>query len=76
MFHDLTMFAPYDVEISATSDAALRALLGEFMDDGVVAGVQTPVQTSGQPDVLWIPAPKEMLRRILRTLGMCRRGWT
>ena len=52
-------------EFIATSDTALRALLGEFMDHGVVASVQNP----GQPDVLWIPAPKEMLRRILSALG-------
>ena len=49
----------------ATSDTALRGLLGEFMDHGVVASVQTP----GHPDVLWIPASKETLRRILKEMG-------
>lgn len=64
MQYDL-LFQAARQDIIATSDTALRALLGEFMDHGVVASVQTP----GQPDVLWIPAPKEMLRRILKTLG-------
>jgi origin recognition complex subunit 2 len=63
MQYDL-LFQAARLEFIATSDTALRALLGEFMDHGVVASVQMP----GQPDVLWIPAPKEMLRRILRAM--------
>ncbi len=46
-----------------TNDTALRALLGEFMDHGVVVSVQTP----GHADVL--PASKETLRRILKGMG-------
>ncbi len=49
----------------ATNDTALRALLGEFIDHGVVVSVQIP----GYPDVLWIPASKETLRRILKGMG-------
>ena len=64
MQYDL-LFQAARQEFIATSDTALRALLGEFMDHGVVASVQTP----GEPDVLWIPAPKEMLQRILRAMG-------
>jgi len=43
----------------ATNETALRALLGELMDHGLVVSVQIP----GHPDVLWIPASKETLRR-------------
>ena len=64
MQYDL-LFQAARAEFLATSDTALRALLGEFTDHGVVTSVQTP----GQPDVLWIPASREMLRRILRALG-------
>lgn len=52
-------------EFIATNDTVLRALLGEFMDHGVLASAKTP----GHPDVLWIPASKETLRRILRGMG-------
>jgi origin recognition complex subunit 2 len=64
MQYDL-LFQAARQEFIATSDTALRALLGEFMDHGVVASVQMV----GQPEVLWIPAPKEMLRRILKAMA-------
>jgi origin recognition complex subunit 2 len=64
MQYDL-LFQVARKELIATNDTALRALLGEFMDHGVVASVQKP----GHPDVLWIPASKEALRRILREMG-------
>jgi origin recognition complex subunit 2 len=45
----------------ATSDTALRALLGEFMDHEMV-------KAGGQPEALWIPATKEVIRRALQGL--------
>ncbi|PVF94645.1 origin recognition complex subunit 2 [Serendipita vermifera] len=48
-------------EFLATSDVALRALLGEFMDHEMI-------KSGGQPEVLWIPAGKEVIRRVLQKL--------
>jgi origin recognition complex subunit 2 len=48
-------------EFLATSDVALRALLGEFMDHDMI-------KSGGQPEVLWIPAGKEVMRRVLQKL--------
>lgn len=45
----------------ATSDVALRALLGEFMDHGMI-------KIGGQPETLWIPATKEIIRRVLQNI--------
>ena len=52
-------------QLIATNDTALRALLGKFMDHEVVVSVRIP----GHSDVLWIPASKETLRRILKGMG-------
>ena len=49
----------------ATSDTALRALLGEFKDHGLIlAGVAT----GGSGDTLWIPLRKERLVRVLKSI--------
>lgn len=48
----------------ATNDTALRALLGEFRDHGLVlAGAG-----SGGGDTLWIPLRKERLVRVLKSI--------
>ncbi|KAJ8583922.1 origin recognition complex subunit 2, partial [Rhizopogon salebrosus TDB-379] len=50
----------------ATNDTALRALLGEFRDHGLVLSASQP-GTSGS-EVLWIPLRKERLSRLVGTL--------
>ncbi|KAI0269847.1 origin recognition complex, subunit 2 [Gloeopeniophorella convolvens] len=50
----------------ATSDTALRALLGEFRDHGLVATVSTGAMGAGE--TLWIPLHKERLARLLEGL--------
>jgi origin recognition complex subunit 2 len=50
----------------ATSDGALRALLGEFRDHGLV--VSAGLGSAGSREVLWIPMRKERLAKILSTL--------
>ena len=59
---------PYDVlfaaardKFIATNDTALRALLHEFRDHGLVVG-------AGSPEALWIPMRKERLASVLKTL--------
>jgi len=47
----------------ATNDTALRALLGEFKDHGLVVTVGTGVMGSGE--TLWIPLRKERLTKLL-----------
>ena len=47
----------------ATNDTALRALLGEFKDHGLVVTVGSGVMGSG--DMLWIPLRKERLTKLL-----------
>lgn len=47
----------------ATNDTALRALLGEFRDHGLVVTVGTGVMGSGE--MLWIPLRKERLTKLL-----------
>ena len=47
----------------ATNDTALRALLGEFRDHGLVVAVGTGVMGSGE--MLWIPLRKERLTKLL-----------
>lgn len=61
MQYDL-LFNEARKEFLATSDVALRALLGEFMDHGMVL-------SGGTPEVLWIPAGKEILKRVLQNMG-------
>ncbi|OJA13938.1 hypothetical protein AZE42_01329 [Rhizopogon vesiculosus] len=50
----------------ATNDTALRALLGEFRDHGLVVSASQP-GTSGS-EVLWIPLRKERLSKLVGTL--------
>ncbi|EGN94721.1 hypothetical protein SERLA73DRAFT_187781 [Serpula lacrymans var. lacrymans S7.3] len=50
----------------ATSDGALRALLGEFKDHGLVVSSATGEQST---EVMWIPMRRERLIRVLETLG-------
>ncbi|KAG9310963.1 origin recognition complex subunit 2-domain-containing protein, partial [Chiua virens] len=51
----------------ATSDTALRALLGEFKDHGLIlAGIAGG--GSGSGDSLWIPLRKERLVRVLKSI--------
>jgi origin recognition complex subunit 2 len=47
----------------ATNDTALRALLGEFRDHGLVVTVGMGVMGSGE--MLWIPLRKERLTKLL-----------
>jgi origin recognition complex subunit 2 len=47
----------------ATNDTALRALLGEFKDHGLIVTVGTGVMGSGE--TLWIPLRKERLTKLL-----------
>lgn len=61
MQYDL-LFNEARKEFLATSDVALRALLGEFMDHEMI-------KAGGQPEVLWIPASKEILKRVLQNLA-------
>ena len=53
------------LQFIATNDTALCALPGEFTDHVVMVSLQTP----GHPGLLWIPASKETLRRILKGMG-------
>lgn len=72
---DMTQFGlGYDALFSlarenfvATSDTALRALLGEFKDHGLIlAGA--PGGGTGGGDNLWIPLRKERLVRVLKSI--------
>jgi origin recognition complex subunit 2 len=61
---------PYDMlfnlardQFVATNDTALRALLGEFRDHGLVVTVGTGAMGSGE--MLWIPLRKERLTKLL-----------
>lgn len=60
MQYDL-LFNEARKDFLATSDTALRALLGEFMDHEMI-------KAGGQPEVLWIPATKEVIRRALQSV--------
>jgi len=51
----------------ATNDTALRALLGEFRDHGLVT-TASPQSGMGGGEVLWIPLRKERLSKLVRTL--------
>ncbi|KAF8478172.1 ORC2-domain-containing protein [Russula ochroleuca] len=51
----------------ATNDTALRALLGEFRDHGLVVTVSMGAMGSGE--ILWIPLRKERLTKLLDGLG-------
>jgi origin recognition complex subunit 2 len=60
MQYDL-LFNEARKEFLATNDVALRALLGEFMDHGMIL-------SGGQPEILWIPAGKEVTKRVLQNM--------
>jgi origin recognition complex subunit 2 len=72
--NDLQQFGmAYDVLFStarenflATSDTALRALLGEFRDHNLI--VTAPASLGGG-EILWIPMRKERLANVLRSLN-------
>jgi origin recognition complex subunit 2 len=49
----------------ASSDAALRSLLGEFRDHGLVVGMQVGAGSES----LWIPMKKDWLASVLRQLN-------
>ena len=51
----------------ATNDTALRALLGEFKDHGLVVTVGTSAGM-GSGERLWIPLRKERLTKLLDSL--------
>ncbi|CCM05786.1 uncharacterized protein FIBRA_08019 [Fibroporia radiculosa] len=53
-------------EFVATSDTALRALLGEFRDHGVVVSVV--ISSAGAGEALWIPMRKDALTKIVGEL--------
>ncbi|KAJ7039733.1 origin recognition complex, subunit 2 [Mycena alexandri] len=64
---------PYDVlfplarqNFIAMNDTAMRALLGEFRDHGLVVAAQA----SSGGEVLWIPLRKERLSNILKSLNI------
>ncbi|KAJ7627515.1 origin recognition complex, subunit 2 [Mycena polygramma] len=64
---------PYDVlfplarqNFIAVNDTAMRALLGEFRDHGLVVSAQA----SSGGEVLWIPLRKERLSNILKSLNV------
>ncbi|KAG6855875.1 hypothetical protein H0H87_009829 [Tephrocybe sp. NHM501043] len=50
----------------ATNDTAMRSLLGEFRDHGLVVSAQG---TAGAGEVLWIPLRKERLVAVLASLN-------
>jgi origin recognition complex subunit 2 len=62
--YDLLFNAARDNFI-ATNDTALRSLLGEFRDHGLVLAAPG---SSGIGEVLWIPVRKERLSKILRSI--------
>jgi origin recognition complex subunit 2 len=53
-------------EFIATTDGALRALLGEFRDHAMV--LSTPQGGAGAREVLWIPLRQERLAKLLQHL--------
>jgi len=53
-------------EFVATNDTALRALLGEFRDHGLIVSAQGASGSGGE--VLWIPLRKERLANVLQNL--------
>ena len=55
------LFSAARGDFIATNDTALRALLHEFRDHGLVVG-------AGSPEALWIPMRKERLASVLKTL--------
>ncbi|PPQ93746.1 hypothetical protein CVT25_008126 [Psilocybe cyanescens] len=66
MGYDMLFNAARDNFI-ATSDTALRSLLGEFRDHSLIVSAQAT--TGGGGEVLWIPMRKERLANVLRALN-------
>ncbi|GLB39195.1 putative origin recognition complex subunit 2 [Lyophyllum shimeji] len=60
-----TLFTQARDNFIATNDTALRSLLGEFRDHGLVVSEQG---TAGVGEVLWIPLRKERLASVLSSL--------
>ncbi|KIJ18283.1 hypothetical protein PAXINDRAFT_110763, partial [Paxillus involutus ATCC 200175] len=54
----------------ATSDTALRALLGEFRDHGLILASASGTAGSGAGggETLWIPLRKDRLVRVLKAI--------
>lgn len=53
-------------EFVATNDTALRALLSEFRDHGLIVSAQGASGSGGE--VLWIPLRKERLASVLQNI--------
>ncbi|KAH9934952.1 origin recognition complex, subunit 2, partial [Fomitopsis serialis] len=64
------LFGAAREEFIATSDTALRALLGEFRDHGLVVSAVAPVGAggSGGGEALWIPMRREALTKVVDEL--------
>lgn len=60
-----TLFNAARDNFIATNDTALRALLGEFRDHGLVVSAQAG---AGSGEILWIPVRKERLSNILQSM--------
>ncbi|KZT28033.1 origin recognition complex subunit 2 [Neolentinus lepideus HHB14362 ss-1] len=63
-----TLFNAARDNFIATNDTALRSLLGEFKDHGLV--LSSTVGGPGGGEVLWIPLRKERLLRVVETLEL------
>lgn len=57
------VYATAREQFLATNDTALRSLLGEFRDHGLVLAAQ---EGGSRGEALWIPLPKERLLNVLR----------
>lgn len=64
------LFSATREEFIATSDTALRALLGEFRDHGLVVSAVAPVGAGGTGggEALWIPMRREALTKVVDEL--------
>ncbi|EPS98601.1 hypothetical protein FOMPIDRAFT_151736 [Fomitopsis schrenkii] len=64
------LFGAAREEFIATSDTALRALLGEFRDHGLVVSAVAPVGAGGTGggEALWIPMRREALAKVVNEL--------
>ncbi|KAH9842972.1 origin recognition complex subunit 2 [Rhodofomes roseus] len=64
------LFGAAREEFIATSDTALRALLAEFRDHGLVVSAVAPVGAggSGGGEALWIPMRREALTKVVDEL--------
>ncbi|KZT70216.1 origin recognition complex subunit 2 [Daedalea quercina L-15889] len=64
------LFSAAREEFIATSDTALRALLGEFRDHGLIVSAVVPVAAAGTGggEALWIPMRREALTKVVDEL--------